>query len=75
MHAPAFFNHGEKLVEITELEFRGYWDQTIADAGDTEAALHAMAAEILRYRHVGHVRFQCLPSNIGAPCVLDSLGP
>ena len=47
----------EKLGEITEREFRGYWDQTIADAGDTEAALHAMAAEILRYRHVGHVRF------------------
>jgi hypothetical protein len=41
-------------------EFRGYWDQTIADAGDTEATLHAMAAEILRYRHVGHVRLRCL---------------
>jgi hypothetical protein len=47
----------EKLGEITEREFRGYWDQTIADASDTEATLQAMAAEILRYRHVGHVRF------------------
>jgi hypothetical protein len=47
----------EKLGEITEREFLGYWDQTIADAGDTEATLRAMAAEILRYRHVGHVRF------------------
>ena len=42
--------------EITEREFRGYWDQ-IADAGGTEATLQVMAAEILRYRHLGHVRF------------------
>ena len=41
----------EKLGAITEREFRGYRDQTIADAGDAEATLHAMAAEILRYRH------------------------
>jgi len=57
VHAPAFSTTVEKLGEITEREFRGYWDQTIADAGDTEATLQAMAAEILRYRHVGHVRF------------------
>ena len=50
----------EKPGEITEREFRGYWDQTIADAGDPEASLHAMAAEILRYRYVGHVRYQYL---------------
>ena len=56
----AFSTMVEKLGEITEREFRGYWDQTIADAGDTEATLHAMAAEILRYRHVGHVRLRCL---------------
>ena len=36
----------EKLGEITEREFRGYWDQTIADASDTGPTLHAMAAEI-----------------------------
>ena len=40
----------EKLGEITEREFRGYWDQTIADAGNTEATLQAMAAEITHYR-------------------------
>jgi hypothetical protein len=46
---PSFPTMVEKLGEITEREFRGYWDQTIADAGDTEATLHAMAAEIRRY--------------------------
>jgi len=61
----------EKLGEITEREFRGYWDQTFADAGDTEATLQAMAVKILSYRQ----RLQCLPTNIGAPCVLNSLGP
>ena len=50
----------EKLGGITEREFRGCWDQTIADAGDTEATLQAMAAKILRYRQLGDVRFQCL---------------
>ena len=35
----------EKLGEITEREFRGYWDQTIADAGDPEATLQAMARQ------------------------------
>jgi len=31
---PSFSTVVEKLGEITEREFRGYWDQTIADAGD-----------------------------------------
>jgi hypothetical protein len=31
-HAPAFSTMVEKLEEITEREFRGYWDQTIAVA-------------------------------------------
>jgi hypothetical protein len=35
---PSFPTMVEKLLgEITEREFRGYWDQTIADAGDTGA--------------------------------------
>jgi hypothetical protein len=63
----------EKLGEITEREFCGYWDQTIADAGDTEATLQAMAAKILRYRQLGDVSFH-LPMNIAVP-VVDSLGP
>ena len=66
----------EKLGEITEREFRGYWDQTIADAGDTEATLHAMAAKILRYRHLGAcpLPLACLRTLVPLVC-WDSLGP
>jgi hypothetical protein len=35
-------------------------------AGDTEATLHAMVAEILHYRHVGHVPFH-LPMDLAVP--------
>jgi hypothetical protein len=62
------------LGEITEREFRGYRDQTIADAGDTEAMVHAMAAEILRYRHVGHVRFP-KPTHVAVPMCWTASGP
>jgi hypothetical protein len=44
---PGFFHHGGKTRRDHRTGFRGYWDQTIADAGDIEATLHLRVTQEL----------------------------